>query len=396
MTYLFLASLGLVLYGTLYPFTFVADAHSGGLLAAFANSMFVRPGRGDILSNIVLFLPFGFFGMQALPRRMPKLLRYALVFGLGIATSLAIECAQYYTPTRTTSLYDLALNSISALVGAAAGRFNWQGLVAGGTDGVRPRSIFPLFLIAAWLGFRLFPYVPTIDLQHVKDALKPLLSIGSADPIDVLRHFAAFLVLGRLLQAVTTPLRANLILFVFGFGVIAAKPFIMTKIISPAEVFGAIAGAVVWFAALGRMNSRTMIITIVFVASIAIQGVIPFELRADTGHFSFVPFSGFESGSMAANLQAFLEKVFLYGALIWMVGQTGASTEFSLVFNLVFLAAIEVAQTFIIDRSAEITDPLLGVVMGVILITLERHYRMSAHDDRDLGEVNAPALAGPR
>lgn len=378
MVYLFLASFGLVIYGTLYPFTFVADAHTGGLATAFAQSMFVRPGRGDVLSNIVLFLPFGFFGMQALPERLPRIVRYGLVFGFGVATSFGIECAQYYTPSRTTSLYDLGLNAISALVGAAGGRLNWQGLVGSGAGGVRPRSIFPLFLIAAWLGYRLFPYVPTIDFQHIKDAIKPLLTIASTPYADIFRHFAFVLVLGRLLQAILTPGRAMIGLVLIVFGVIAAKPFIMTKVISPAEVLGGTAAVVIWLAVLGRMNSRTMITALFFAAAIVVQGILPFELRAEPSAFSFIPFSSFESGSMSANLQSFLEKVFLYGALIWMVGQAGGSTEFSLVLNVVLLAAIEVAQTFVAGRTAEITDPLLGLIMGLTLLALERHYRISA------------------
>ncbi len=378
MIYLFFASFAVVMYGTLYPFTFLADAHTGGLVEAFLNSMFVRPGRGDILSNVILFLPFGFFGMQALSDRIPKFFRYALIFGLGAATSLGIECAQYYTPSRTTSLYDLGLNTISTLIGAAGGRINWQGLVGGGTGGVRPRSIFPVFLVAAWLGYRLFPYVPTIDFQHVKDALKPLLAIESVPAVDVLRHFAACLVLGRLLQAITTPVRSALLLIVIAFGAIAAKPFIMTKIISPAEVVGAVAAVVVWIAILSRLGPRTLIIALIFAASVALQGLIPFELNAEPSAFSLVPFGGFERGSMATNLQAFLEKIFLYGSLIWVVGQAGGSTEFSLIFNVVYLGAIEVAQTFIVGRTAEITDPVIGLIMGVALIMLERHYRISS------------------
>jgi len=378
MIYLFLASFGLVIYGTLYPFVFTADAHTGGLAAAFAQSMFVLPGRGDILSNIVLFLPFGFFGMQALPQKLPAVVRYGLVFGLGVAISFFIECAQYYTPSRTTSLYDLGLNAISALVGAAAGRFNWQGMVAGGADGVRPRSIFPLMLIAAWLGYRLFPYVPTIDFQQVKNAIKPLLNIASTPPLDVFRHFVVVLMLGRLLQAVTTPGRAMLGLVLIAFGIIAAKPFIVTKAISPGELIGAVAGVITWIAFLGRMNARTLVVALLFAIAVAAQGLVPFELRADPGRFSFIPFSGFEGGSMSTNLQAFMEKIFLYGALIWIVLQVGASMAVSITLVVALLAGIEIAQTFIQGRSSEITDPLLGLIMGFTLIALERHYRMTA------------------
>ena len=353
------------------------DAHTGGIINMLLNSLANRPGRGDLISNVILFLPFGFFGMQMLPERIPKLIRYALVFGIGTATSVGIEAAQYYTPSRTTSLYDIALNAISALVGAAGGRINWQRLVSMGGDGVRPLSIFPLVIIAAWGAYRLFPFVPTIDFQHVKDAIKPLLYITSAPIPDTVRHFGIVLALGRVLQAVTTPGRAMLALVVFAFGVILAKPFIVTKMISPAEVIGTSLAILVWIALLARLKTRTLIVAAIFAAAIVFQGLSPFELRAERGAFSFIPFGGFEQGSMLVNAQSFFEKVFLYGALIWLVAQAGGSTEFSLIFNTIFAGAIEVAQMFVIDRSAEITDPLLALIMGFVLLALERHYRIS-------------------
>ncbi len=201
MIYLFVASFALIIYGTLFPFIFQADANTSGIMAAFVHSVSVRPGGGDMISNIVLFLPFGFLGMQSLSARIPTLVRIVLVFALGAATSLGIEIAQYFMTMRNTSVYDLGLNSLSVVIGAVIGSANWQRLIASGTaHGVRPRSIFPLVMIAAWAAYRLFPYVPTIDFQHVKDAIKPLLAFTPLPPADVLRHFGMVLGLALLLH----------------------------------------------------------------------------------------------------------------------------------------------------------------------------------------------------
>ena len=54
----------MILYGTLYPFDFTAAGHAGGAVDLLIESIKVHPGRGDILSNVALFLPFGLFGMQ--------------------------------------------------------------------------------------------------------------------------------------------------------------------------------------------------------------------------------------------------------------------------------------------------------------------------------------------
>lgn len=95
--------------------------------------------------------------MQALSTRIPNVVRVLLVFALGVATSLGIEIAQHYMTMRNTSVYDLGLNAISVLIGTALGGADWQRLIAGGNvHGMRPRSVFPLVMIAAWAAYR-FP-----------------------------------------------------------------------------------------------------------------------------------------------------------------------------------------------------------------------------------------------
>ena len=127
-----------------------------------------------------------------------------------------------------------------------------------------------------------------------------------------------------------------------------------------------------WVAFLSRMRGRTGILAVLLAAQIAIQGVIPFTLRPEPVMFSFIPFIGFEGGSMSQNLQAFLEKVFLYGALVWLVVETGASLVFSVIACAAFLTGIELVQMFLADRVSEITDPLLAVIMGIALYFVDR------------------------
>lgn len=371
MGFLLALTSALILYGTLYPFDFAVGAHPGDVVSLLTSSLNARPGRGDILSNVVLFLPFGFFAMQAWLPRAPRLVRLFVVLIMGAALSLGIECSQVYLPHRTPSLYDLALNVLGTLCGAMAGWIDWRGQFSRLQAGHRPPAMFPVLLLAAWLGYRLFPYVPTIDFQHVKDALKPLLSMGLT-PVDVLRHFIVTLVIGRLLQAVTTPGRALLGMLVIPLGVIAAKPFIMTKVITPTELAGVVAAVAIWVVVLSRLRWRTAIVALLLAVQIAIQGMVPFIVRPEPVLISLIPFIGFEGGSMTVNLQAFLEKVFLYGALVWLLAETGRSLVFSLIVSVTLLTAIELVQMFLAGRVSEITDPLLAIIMGLALYILDR------------------------
>jgi glycopeptide antibiotics resistance protein len=360
--FLFGFAIALILYGTLYPFDFTAGAHAGGAIFLLIESIKERPGRGDVLSNVVLFLPFGFFGMQCLLPKIARPIRLIVVVILGGALSFTIECTQVYLPDRVTSIYDFILNTGGSGVGGLVGWMDWRGQLAKLRSDARPPTLFPVLLGGAWLGYRLFPYVPTIDFQHVKDAIKPLLYTPVIG-IDVLRHFVVTLVVARLLQALLPPGRALLAAIVISLGAVAAKPFIMTKVIMASEAIGVIAGVAVWVVLLSRVQLRTPIVAALLAVQIAVQGLLPFTLRAEPVMFSFIPFIGFEGGSMAVNLQAFLEKNFLYGALVWLTVESGVGLIASAVACMAFLTGIEVLQMFLDGRTSEITDPLLALLM---------------------------------
>jgi glycopeptide antibiotics resistance protein len=372
---LFALTILLILYGTLYPFTPLDTAHVWDIAPRFLQSLSHPPGRGDALSNVVLFLPFGFFGMQALLPRVPRFGRLMFVCVLGGGLSFLIECTQTFIAGRDTSVFDLLLNAFGALAGACAGWVDWNRRLAKGLNqgisGHRPPSIFPLLLLGAWLGLRLFPYVPTIDFQHVKDAIKPLLT-GAIVPVDVLRHFIICLVIGRLLQALLTPTRALLAMPVLVLGVIIAKPFLMTRVMNLSEIIGTAAAIAAWTTVLAHLSFRSGLLALLLAIQVAVQGMTPFAFTVDQTAFSFVPFKGFEGGSMAVNLQAFLEKIFLYGSLIWLLAQSKVRLGIATALSVVLLILIEIVQTRLDARVSEITEPLLAIILGCVLYSLER------------------------
>ena len=55
-----------IIYGTLYPFHFGESPDSRGPLSALLKTWRGPFGRGDFVSNILLYLPFGLFWVQAL------------------------------------------------------------------------------------------------------------------------------------------------------------------------------------------------------------------------------------------------------------------------------------------------------------------------------------------
>ena len=75
----------------------------------------------DITTNILGFIPFGFFFSALLLKitRLRRLPAYLLIAILGTGLSFAIELIQAYLPTRDPSLVDVIMNSAGTILGAA-------------------------------------------------------------------------------------------------------------------------------------------------------------------------------------------------------------------------------------------------------------------------------------
>jgi len=370
MGFLLALSCALILYGTLYPFSFNLGLHEAGAFSLLAASVNGRVIRGDTIANIILFLPFGFFAMQRILPRVTRPLRLVFVVIAGAVFSFGIECAQSCLPGRSVSIYDIAANTAGALFGAILGWKNLRGKfsIFGADD--HQRAVFPFLLFGAWLVSRLIPFVTNLNSQNMKDALKPLL-FGGFSPLDALRIFIFTMVVCRLIWTFTSPGRIRTALTLIPLGVIAFKPFIMGGDISRAEVLGTLLGVVVWRLILSRIRINNAILALMLTAQILIGELIPFVYTPNPGPFSIIPFGGLLKAVTIKNVLQFTEKVFLYGSFLWLLLKTGLSLRFSMIFSIALLTGIEVIQMFMVGRVSDITNPLIVVILGVFLYFLD-------------------------
>jgi len=370
MGYLLALSCALILYGTLFPFSFQPGLHEESVFALLRASANDHVSRGDVLANVILFFPFGFFAMQSVFPRVPRFLRLFFVVVAGAAFSFSIESVQSCLPGRVTSIYDIATNTAGTLLGAAFGWKDWHGKISWFKSGKRQFAIFPAFLLCAWICSQLFPFVPTLDFQNVKNALKPLI-FGNFLPLNALKSFMITMVVCKLVQTLTSPGRVRTVLTFLPLGVIMAMPFILGGAISQAKILGTLLGLAAWWFVLGRIRRNTAILALLLTAQTVIHGLSPFVFNSEPGHFSFIPFYGFLNGSMLINLLSFFEKIFLYGALLWLIVKTGLHLRLSIIFCVVLLTGIEVMQLFQTGHVSEITDPMLAVILGVFMYFLD-------------------------
>jgi glycopeptide antibiotics resistance protein len=75
----------------------------------------------DVVGNVVLFLPFGFFFPQNL-RRSSLAKRWALPVVIAATLSTAVELFQVYTHNRIPSTTDICTNLLGAILGLAIRR----------------------------------------------------------------------------------------------------------------------------------------------------------------------------------------------------------------------------------------------------------------------------------
>src|SRR3954471_12197117 len=111
-----------IVYGSLYPFDFRIPADGEGAVVALLRSWKEMPsGRGDTVTNVLLYLPLGWFGMMAMPRRISVALRLLLIAVGGTTLSLTMELTQYYDIGRVTAADDVYANFLGTISGGLGG-----------------------------------------------------------------------------------------------------------------------------------------------------------------------------------------------------------------------------------------------------------------------------------
>jgi VanZ family protein len=361
-----------ILYGSLYPFAFYQPEGGVGPLRNLIQSWAETPSRGDFVANIFLYLPLGFFGSLATAGSGRTMRRILLVILAGGLLSTTMELAQYYIAGRVSAADDIYANLIGtvlgAIVGNSAGRdFRWLPFRDIAADRV------PCLLLALWLAYRLYPYVPTIDLHKYWDALKPVVFHPRPTGYDLFRYTAIWLTVGSLIEAIGGRRRGWLLFPLFIAAVLSAKVVIIGKTLTAAEIAGAATALAVWLLLAISVSARVRVTatTLLFSAYIVAERLEPFQFSAYGRAFGWIPFRSFLGGSVEVNITSFLEKAFLYGGLIWLLQKSGLRSGVSTILVAIALFTTSWAETYLPDRSAEITDALIALLIGIIITAIK-------------------------
>ncbi len=349
-----------VAYGSFYPFRLVIGPGARAERLAEFWTSFELGSRGDVLGNIVLFVPFGLLGMLALRTRSLAVVALGTVFGF------ALQLGQVLIRGRIPALGDVLWNGMGTWLGTAIASLAVSRSFA--EKKALPRPSFPLLLALLWIAYRLFPFVPTLDWQDIKDSLKPLLLYPRSGVLDLMRNTAGWLVFAVLFETVAVrrfdPRR---LLAVVAF-IFASQVLIVRNSLSAGNVAGAALALAIWWGARTR-HLETRAAAICLALTVLLMGLEPFRLEPPSS-FHFLPFHGFLTGSMFWNSSQLFLKLYFYGALLWLATGCGLRLRTATVVIATALFGIELLQTMLPGRTAEVTDPILVLLAAGMMRAL--------------------------
>jgi VanZ family protein len=368
-TIVFLLVVAFILYGSLYPFQFHARPTDTDPVAYLLSTWQDWDHRADLVSNILLYIPFGFFGVCAFGRWAALPIPVA-----AAALSAGVELAQFHDQGRVTSMGDVYADTIGGGVGVVVA------LVVGG----RPRWKLSrelwddppaALVLLMWFGYRIYPYVPVTSPHKYVRAFAPFVTGPPLAPIDLARFTIAWTGIGAILNALYGFRRGWILLALLIGTEFVGRILIIDATLQPADVLGA--GLALAISLLLPREGRPRL-AIGFASMIIVARLQPFVFSAAPGAFGWVPFVSFMHGSTGVAIQAFCEKFFQYGGLIWLPWRAGLRIDLSTALTAALLFATSWVETWLPGRSAETTDAVMALIIGgVFALLADRRWRPS-------------------
>ena len=101
------------------------------------------------------------------------------------------------------------------------------------------------------------------------------------------------------------------------------------------------------------------------------------------------------SGSVEIDVLSFLEKFFLFGSSIWLLTRAGLRLRSSTFVVAAILFITGQAQTFLPNRTAEITDAAMALLIGAVFALIEDETRRNMASVPERRRSPQAAVLGP-
>ncbi|WP_284620085.1 VanZ family protein [Aquabacterium humicola] len=373
-----LLCVALVVHGSLYPWRFASPPSFGGALAAMLADRHWWTGRGDVIGNIVLFVPLAAIGQLALREsRWTPGLGAVVVLSGGTVLAFALQVLQIAVPARNAALSDVLWNAVGLALGLAIAASieplrrvgaRWH---PAGRGPARTESL-ALALALLWLALQWWPFVPTLDWQHVKEALKPLApSTARWSWPGFVDTALALAVLGPLLRA--NPARGPGLVALCGLAALG-KLLIVYQALTPQFVGGCLMG-LACCAAGWRAGDRPVrwLTVAAALAWYTFDELRPFRWTELGRPFQWLPFVASLQGSMLSNLLSLCWNLYWLGAVLLLATGLTRHAGAATCALVAWVLMLEGLQTHLPGRTPDVTPALLPVFWWLAHRAASRH-----------------------
>lgn len=370
----------LIVYGSLYPWDFHSSQLAARPLWVLIHSWPTRIDRffiSDVAINVSIYIPVGVFGFLALRQNIRTPFAVILTVLVALALSSSIEMVQLFDDARECSASDVVCNVSGTVLGVALGYLyqRWlKGFVARAERATLLHPSGAVLLFYTWLAAQAFPLLPVLSRTRLAAKLHYLFANASLSPLETFTYFVEWLVVAQLLERVLGVERTQR-LFPFLLLVLPVKLMIIGRTVSWSELAGAVVASACSYL-LGEHPRRAALVAGLIVSLLILQGLAPYHWSRLANPFSWIPFNGFLVADWEFGILAFLRKCFWYGSAVWLLRAAGWRLALATVTVALLLGAIEVIQIHLPGRVAEITDPLLAILLAVVLGLLDRSERL--------------------
>lgn len=155
----------LVTHGSLYPWRLDWSVSLGSRWWQMWHQPSWWTSTGDVLGNVVLFVPWGLLAWLLWRDERGREWRAAAVVVAGAWFAFALQLAQIVIPARDPQASDVAWNTLGVLLGIACTRLpRPSGIDAHGAA----RARVPLAMAALWLALQWWPLMPNLNRWHIR------------------------------------------------------------------------------------------------------------------------------------------------------------------------------------------------------------------------------------
>jgi VanZ family protein len=368
--------IALIVYGSLYPWEFHSTQLAASPLWVLIHSWPTQIDRfliRDIAVNLLIYMPVGVFGFLALRQNFRTPFAMTITVLIALTLSSAIEMTQLFDDARECSAFDVVCNVSGTVFGVALGYLyqNWlKGFVV---RAERAKLLHPsgaILLFYTWLAYEAFPLFPVLSRTGLAEKFRDLFRGVSVSPLETFTYFVEWLIVAKLLETVLgiEGIRRWFPLLLL---VLPAKLLIAGRTFSWSELVGAGLAYVASYL-LSGYPQRAVLVAGLIVLLLILRGLAPYHWSSVANRFSWIPFSGFLAADREFGMLIFLRKCFWYGSAVWLLRAAGWRLARAAVAVALLLSAIEMIQIHLPGRVAEITDPLLALIMASILGLVDR------------------------